>query len=130
MRIFKRFCQQVLEGLKAPNIQALLNPQTITLIVDNPGLLPQFAPDIDPKFVALLEEDAELKALLSDPIVQELLQDPAAIDELAGLLSVVEPPVVEPPVVELPVVEPPVVEPGTPLWNRPSSNHHLLWNRP
>ena len=93
----------VLEGLKAPNIQALLNPQTITLIVDNPGLLPQFAPDIDPKFVALLAEDEELKALLSDPIVQELLQDPAAIDELAGLLNVVEPPVVEPPVVEPPV---------------------------
>ena len=101
----------VLEGLKAPDIQALLNPQTITLIVDNPGLLPQFAPDIDPKFVALLAEDEELKALLSDPIVQELLQDPAAIDELAGLLNVVEPPVVEPPVVEPPVVEPPVVEP-------------------
>ncbi len=101
----------VLEGLKAPNIQALLNPQTITLIVDNPGLLPQFAPDIDPKFVALLAEDEELQALLSDPIVQELLQDPAAIDELAGLLNVVEPPVVEPPVVEPPVVEPPVVEP-------------------
>ena len=102
---------QVLEGLKAPNIQAILNPQTITLIVDNPGLLPQFAPDIDPKFATLLGEDEELQALLRDPIVQELLQDPAAIDELAGLLSVVEPPVVEPPVVEPPVVEPPVVEP-------------------
>ena len=105
----------VLEGLKAPNIQALLNPQTITLIVDNPGLLPQFAPDIDPKFVTLLEEDAELQALLSDPIVQELLQDPAAIDELAGLLNVVAPePTPEPTPEPVPTPEPtpePVPEP-------------------
>ena len=79
---------QVLEGLKAPNIQALLNPQTIGLVVANPDLLPQFAPDIDPQFVTLLKEDAELQALLNDPQVQELLQDPAAIDELAGLLNV------------------------------------------
>ena len=99
---------QVLEGLKAPNIQALLNPQTITLVVANPDLLAQFAPDIDQAFVTLLKEDAELQGLLSDPQVQELLQDPAAIDELAGLLNVgAEPPVVEPPVVEPPVVEPP-----------------------
>ena len=81
----------VLEGLKAPDIQALLNPQTITLIVDNPGLLPQFAPDIDPKFVTLLKEDVELQALLRDPIVQELLQDPVEIDKLAGLLDVSAP---------------------------------------
>ena len=104
----------VLEGLKAPNIQALLNPQTIKLIVDNPDLLPQFAPDIDPNFVTLLKEDAELQALLNDPIVQELLQDPAAIDELAGLLNVgapVEPPVDVPPPVEPPVDVPPPVEP-------------------
>ncbi len=102
----------VLEGLKAPNIQALLTPQTIAIVVATPDLLTQFVPDIDQQFVALLKEDVDLQGLLSDPQVQELLQDPAAIDELAGLLGVgAEPPVVEPPVVEPPVVEPPVVEP-------------------
>ena len=106
----------VLEGLKAPNIQDLLNPATIGLVVDSPDLLTQFVPDIDPKFVTLLKTDAELQELLRDPQVQELLQDPAAIDELAGLLNVsapVDPPVdPTPPVVEPPVdPTPPVVEP-------------------
>ena len=78
----------VLEGLKDPNIQPLLNPATINLVVDNPDLLVQFVPTINPQFVTLLKEDAELQALLSDPLVHELLQDPAAIDELAGLLNV------------------------------------------
>ena len=117
----------VLVGLKDPNIQPLLNPATIGLVVDNPDFLIQFVPDIDPAFVTLLKEDAELQALLTDPQVQELLQDPAAIDELAGLLNVgaeppvVEPPVVEPPVVEPepPVVEPPIVEPEPPVVEPP-----------
>ena len=77
---------QVLEGLKAPNVQALLNPQTIPLVVANPDLLPQFAPDIDPQFVTLLKVDAELQGLFNDPQMQKLLQDPASIDELIGLL--------------------------------------------
>ncbi len=78
----------VLEGLKAPENQRLLNPQTINLVVDDPDLLPIFIPDIDPKFVALLKADRALKNLLRDPLVQELLQSPAAIDELARLLGV------------------------------------------
>ena len=81
----------VLEGLKAPNTQALLTPQTITLVVDNPDLLPQFVPDIDPKFVPLLKRDASLKAMLRDPLMQTLLQDPVAIDEIAGFLNISEP---------------------------------------
>ena len=78
---------QVLEGLKSPDIQPLLNPGTINLVVGNPDLLTQFVPDIDPQFVELLKTDAELKAMLSDADVQALLQDPAAIDELATLLA-------------------------------------------
>ena len=78
----------VLEGLKAPENQRRLNPQTINLVVDDPDLLPIFIPDIDPKFVALLKADRALKNLLRDPLVQELLQSPAAIDELARLLGI------------------------------------------
>ncbi len=78
----------VLIGLKAENIQPLLTPQIIKLVVANPDILTQLAPDIDQKFVMLLKADAELQGLMSDPQVQELLQDPAAIDELARLLDV------------------------------------------
>ena len=81
----------VLEALKAPNVQALLNPQTITLVVANPDLLSQFVPDVDPKFVTFLKRDAEVRIMIRDPLVQELLQEPAAIDELSGLLSTGEP---------------------------------------
>ena len=110
----------VLEGLKSDQIQGILsaNPALIGAVVAAPDLLLNFAPDTDPKFIALLKEDVELQAMLNDPLVQSLLADVDAIDELAGLLGVgAEPPVVEPPVVEPPVdttppvVEPPVVEP-------------------
>ena len=43
--------------------------------------------NLDPEFIKLLEEDQEVKDFLSDDQVQELLQDPAAIDELAALLA-------------------------------------------
>ena len=75
----------VLEGLKAPNIQALLaTPDSLGLVVAAPDLLPQFAPDIDPQFVTLLKEDAELQALLNDPLVQELLQIQQRLMSLQG----------------------------------------------
>ncbi len=105
---------QVLEGLKSDQIQGILgaNPALIGTVVAAPDLLLNFAPDTPPEFITLLKEDAALQAMLNDPVVQSLLADVEAIDELAGLLGVgAEPPVVEPPVVEPPVVEPPVVEP-------------------
>ena len=81
----------VLEGLKDPKTQPLLNPSTINIVVSNPNFLRQFIPDIDPKFVTMLKTNAKLRAMLMDPLVQELLQEPAAIDELSGLLSIGEP---------------------------------------
>ena len=103
----------VLEGLKSDQIQGILgtNPALIGTVVAAPDLLLTFEPSTPPQFIELLKTDAELIAMLSDPLVQSLLADVEAIDELAGLLSVVEPPVVEPPIVEPPVVEPPIVEP-------------------
>ena len=79
---------QVLDGLKSPDTQALLNPGTINAVVNNPDLLPIFIPEIEPRFVALLKRDQTLKNFLRDPLVQRLLQNPAAIDELARLLGV------------------------------------------
>ena len=81
----------VLDGLKAPNTQALLNPATINLVANNPDLLPAFVPGIAPVFVTLLKRDAPLKAMFKDPLMQTLLQDPVAIDELAGFLNISAP---------------------------------------
>ena len=78
--------------LKNPDTQDLLTPPTIKLAVANPDILKAVIPDIDPKFITLLKEDDELKTVLGDPDVQTLLQDPAAIDELAILLGISEPP--------------------------------------
>ena len=85
----------VLDGLKAPNIQALLNPAVIAAAVANPDLLA--VAGVEQRFIDLLKTDAELLAMLSDAQVQALLQDTAAIDELAAALRIVEPPVVQPP---------------------------------
>ena len=83
----------VLEGLKAPNIQALLSPAAIDAVVDNPAALAAFGVNLDPEFIKLLEEDEAVKGMLRDSLVQKLLQDPAAIDELAALLAAdAEPP--------------------------------------
>ena len=84
----------VLEGLKAPDIQELLNPTVITAAVANPDLLGLVG--VEQRFINLLKTDAELRAMLGDAQVQALLQDTAAIDELAAALRVADPPVAHP----------------------------------
>ena len=78
----------VFESLKDSKTQRFLNPATINLVVSNPNLLKRFVPDIDPKFVRMLKRDAKLRSMLRDPLVQALLQKPAAIDMLAELLGI------------------------------------------
>ena len=100
LRVFKKYSktlqrkdiQAVLpsafQSLKAPKTQRLLSPATINLVVSNPNLLKQFVPNIDPKFIRLLKRNAKLKSMLRDPLMQRLLQKPAAIDALAKLLDI------------------------------------------
>ena len=83
----------VLDGLTEPDIQALLNPVVITAAVANPDLLALVG--VEQRFIDLLKTDAELRTMLGDAQVQALLQNTAAIDELATLLRVVEPPLVQ-----------------------------------
>ena len=87
----QRVLPSVFESLKDPKTQRFLNSSTINLVVSNPNLLRQFVPNIDPKFVRMLKRDAKLRLMLRDPLVQALLQKPAAIDELAELLRIGEP---------------------------------------
>ena len=85
----------ILEEIKKPENQALLNPATITAVVDSPDVLKAFVPDIDDEFITLLKEDQEIQTFLKDADVQTLLQNPAAIDELASLLETSELPLAE-----------------------------------
>ena len=87
-RDVKEVLPNVLTTLKEPDIQALLNPDTINLVIADPDLLKTMVPTISDKFITLMKTDAEIKTLLSDPQVQTLLQTPAAIDELSGLLGI------------------------------------------
>ena len=84
----------ILIELKSPENQELLNPTTIKLVVDNPDALKIVVPQIDDEFITLLKEDAEIKKVLRDTDVQLLLQTPAAIDELAVLLSLTSAPII------------------------------------
>ncbi len=78
---------EVLIQLKTPEIQKLLSPTTIGLVVENPDALKSFLPQIDDEFITLLKEDAEVIAVLKDPAVQSLLQNVKAIEKFAVLLE-------------------------------------------
>ncbi|MDD9974244.1 MAG: leucine-rich repeat domain-containing protein [Candidatus Poribacteria bacterium] len=84
----KEVLSNVLTALKDPDIQPLLIPATINLVIADPDFLKKTVPTIPDEFITLLKTDAEIKTLLSDPQVQKLLQMPAAIDELAKLLGI------------------------------------------
>ena len=78
----------VLAIIKRPDIQVLLVPATIQLVVDDPDILKKLLPEIEDVFITLLKEDAEVNAFIKDPDVHLILQDTAAIEELAALLGV------------------------------------------
>lgn len=84
---FQELIPIVLEEIKKPENQALLNPVTINLVVDDPDLLKDFIDNVDDKFILLLKDDQAIKTFLRDPDVQDLLQDPDAIDELNQLIQ-------------------------------------------
>ena len=81
----------VLTILKEPDTQKLLQPATIKLVAEDPDLLKTIVPEIEDRFITLLKEDADVKAFINDPDVHTLLQNPVEIDELARLLSVIQP---------------------------------------
>ncbi len=80
----------ILVEIKKPETQALLTPDTINIVVDNPDLLKTFVPNIEDEFITLLKEDQEIQGFLRDTDVQSLLQDINAIDELTELLRLAE----------------------------------------
>ena len=79
---------EVLIELKKPGNQLLLTPTAIASALDDPDILKTLIPDISDEFISLIKEDIDIRAMLNDPDVQMLLQDPEAIDELANLLEI------------------------------------------
>ncbi len=77
----------VFEALILPDVQKLLTPVTIAVVVSNPKSLKTFIPDIDENFIRLMEEDAKVKKLMMDPLVQRLIQNPLALKELGGIIK-------------------------------------------
>ena len=77
----------VLNKLKAPAVQPLLSDTSIKLIANNPDILKSFLPDVDGRFVRLLKTDAQFKKLIRDADFQKVLQNPAAINALAALMT-------------------------------------------
>ena len=84
----KEVLPNVFTTLKAPDIQALLTPATINLVVKDPDLLKTMVPTVSDTFITLMKTDTDIQKLLSDSQVQTVLQTPTAIDELAKLLGI------------------------------------------
>ena len=87
--------------LQNPTIAALggLGP-ALDIVLANPVLIRQVAPDVTDEQIELLKSDNDIRAILKDEEVRTLLQDPKAVKELQGLLAaqLVDPkPPVDPP---------------------------------
>ena len=80
-----------LEFLKEPEMQRIITPEIIDLVVESPDLLIQYAnrPEVNQRspFIALLKTDRALQNMFKDTLVQTLLQNPPAIDALIVLLQ-------------------------------------------
>ena len=83
----RKLLPPILATLKTPEIQALITPEILSSIEKNPDTLKTILPKIDERFITLLKNDMDVMALISDPNLQLLLQEPKAIDELATILN-------------------------------------------
>ena len=103
----------VVHALKQPSSQELLqSEEAINIVVDNPDLLRSFIPDIQDSVIELLKTDADLRALVRDPLTHKALKDPAALDKLEGWI-------LDPTTVPSSVEAPAAPEAPTPIVNPP-----------
>lgn len=77
----------ILLALKSPEFEDFGTELPLTLAV--PLLLAKVSGriDADSVFINLLQTDADVRAMIGDPQVQQVLRDPAAIDELLGAIG-------------------------------------------
>ena len=131
-KVFKKYQATLArEEIQAvlPNVfTALSNPATledpaiaalggfdaaVNLLLQSPALITTVVPDVDPKFITLLGEDQEIRAMFMDADVRTLMQDAEAVKELAALVAAppTEPEPTEPEPTEPEPTEPEPTEP-------------------
>ena len=77
----------VLDAFKNPEVQNVLNSVVINHFVRDPEYIRAFSPDIDESLITLLATDNGFRRLFEDEGFQSVLQNPAEIDELVGLIE-------------------------------------------
>ena len=75
----------ILDWLKVPENRALLTPELIEIMVDNPELLRTFG--VDAEFVNYVKDTPEIRYFFKDPDFQTLIQDEAALSEFTMLIQ-------------------------------------------
>lgn len=78
----------ILATLRKPDFQDQITPELLKSVETNPDTLKTILPNIDERFITLLKNDMDVMTFYSDPMLQLLLQDPEAIDELATILNI------------------------------------------
>ena len=82
----------VLRAFKNPEVQNVLNSVVIHHFVRNPEYIRAFSPDVDASIITLLATDNGFRRLFEDEEFQGVLQEPAGIGELVGLIEAQSPP--------------------------------------
>ncbi len=83
----KTLLPTILATLRKPGIQDQITPELLKSVVTNPDTLKTIMPNIDERFITLLNEDMDVMTFIGDTEVQLLLQTREAIDELAIILN-------------------------------------------
>ena len=82
----------VLRAFKNPEVQNVLNSVVINHFVRDPEYIRAFSPDVDASIITLLATDNGFRRLFEDEEFQGVLQEPAGIGELVGLIEAQSPP--------------------------------------
>ena len=82
----------VLRAFKNPEVQNVLNSVVINHFVRDPEYIRAFSPDVDASIITLLATDNGFRTLFEDEGFQGVLQEPAGIGELVGLIEAQSPP--------------------------------------
>ena len=82
----------VLRAFKNPEVQNVLNSVVIHYFVRDPEYIRAFSPDVDASLITLLATDNGFRRLFEDEEFQGVLQEPAGIGELVGLIEAQSPP--------------------------------------
>ena len=95
----------VLRAFQSPEIQEVLSPAMLRVLLQNPRFIQSLVPDVDDSIIVLLAIDEEFRALFRDEDFHAVLMDLSEIDKLIALIEGLTPnpididcpPLLEPP---------------------------------